>query len=158
MAAPWVKREASVSLTQVLLGANVMVFIAMVIATAAHRSTSPDKVMDALRRQLRPLHLVGRVVATASPTCFCMAASCISPSTCGACGIWGAVRISLRSLDFRRHLSDHGGFRRLGERGLESMMPSVGASGAIFGLAGALIASFYLGEFSPPELSSFEAS
>ena len=30
---------------------------------------------------------------------------------------------------------------------------SVGASGAIFGLAGALIASFYLGEFSLPQIA-----
>ncbi len=30
---------------------------------------------------------------------------------------------------------------------------SVGASGAIFGLAGALIASFYLGEFSLPGIA-----
>jgi cytochrome c-type biogenesis protein CcmH/NrfG len=33
------------------------------------------------------------------------------------------------------------------------MIPSVGASGAIFGLAGALIASFYLGEFSLPRVA-----
>jgi len=33
------------------------------------------------------------------------------------------------------------------------MVPSVGASGAIFGLAGALIASFYLGEFSLPSIA-----
>src|ERR1700689_4454037 len=32
ISAPWVKRESSVTLTQVLFGANVMVFIAMVIA------------------------------------------------------------------------------------------------------------------------------
>src|ERR1700757_3039531 len=31
--APWVKREASISLTQLILGANAMVFIAMVAAS-----------------------------------------------------------------------------------------------------------------------------
>ena len=33
MAAPWVQRESSVSVTQVILGANVMVFLAMVAAS-----------------------------------------------------------------------------------------------------------------------------
>ncbi len=31
IAAPWVRRESSITVTQVILGANVMVFIAMVI-------------------------------------------------------------------------------------------------------------------------------
>ncbi len=41
----------------------------------------------------------------------------------------------------------------VGKRRLESGVLSVGASGAIFGLAGALIASFYLGEFSLPSVA-----
>ena len=38
----------------------------------------------------------------------------------------------------------------LASAALASLVPSVGASGAIFGLAGALIAAFKLGEFSVP--------
>ena len=33
MAAPWVRRESSVTLTQIILGANAMIFIAMVLAS-----------------------------------------------------------------------------------------------------------------------------
>src|SRR5580698_112198 len=33
MAAPWVRRESSITLTNVIFGANVMVFIAMVVAS-----------------------------------------------------------------------------------------------------------------------------
>ena len=40
MAAPWVRREASVTLTHVIFGANVMVFIAMVAATVVARLSS----------------------------------------------------------------------------------------------------------------------
>src|SRR5205807_1498672 len=41
----------------------------------------------------------------------------------------------------------------LASTGLHPERLSVGASGAIFGLAGALIASFYLGEFSLPKVA-----
>src|ERR1700691_2660152 len=33
MAAPWVKRESSITLTNIIFGANVMVFVAMVLAS-----------------------------------------------------------------------------------------------------------------------------
>src|ERR1700731_2823824 len=35
MAAPWVRRESSVTLTQIILGANAMIFIAMVLASGS---------------------------------------------------------------------------------------------------------------------------
>ena len=55
---------------------------------------------------------------------------------------------------YGRNLSDHGCWRRTW-RALAGILDvlSVGASGAIFGLAGALIASFYLGEFSLPRIA-----
>ncbi|HEY4962878.1 MAG TPA: hypothetical protein VII29_18630, partial [Terriglobales bacterium] len=42
MAAPWVQRESSITLTQVIFGANVMVFIAMVIAMIRAGTPSLD--------------------------------------------------------------------------------------------------------------------
>jgi len=97
MAAPWVRRESSVGLTQVILGINVAVFLGMVIA-----SGNPAAFGNPMQEFSTPESLR-----------------------------WGA---NAGLLTFSG----------------EWWRPSVGASGAIFGLAGALIAAFKLGEFSVP--------
>ena len=86
IAAPWVRRESSITVTQVILGANVMVFIAMVIASGPSLDFT-GKVMVHFGANFGPFTLPGSG-GGCSPTCSCMAASCTSHSTCGACGIW----------------------------------------------------------------------
>ena len=61
-----------------------------------------------------------------------------------------ALRIALRTLDLRRIYLICGVGASLASAGWHPYVPSVGASGAIFGLAGALLAAFKLGEFSVP--------
>lgn len=157
--APWVQRESSVTLTQVIFGANVMVFLAMVIA-------SPDPLAF-----LNPLQEFSSNVSIPFGANF---------GRLTLSGEWWRVFTYMFLHGSGMHIAfnmwclwDLG---RLCESlygrwtfaaiylltgisgGLASVawnpeVLSVGASGAIFGLAGALIASFYLGEFSLPKVA-----
>jgi len=147
MAAPWVQRESSISLTKIIFGANVMVFIAMVIASgpsldftgqmSVHFGANygPDTLSGDWWRLLTYMFLHG------GPFHIAMNMWCLwnLGALCESLyGRWTYAAIYL--------ITGVGG-------GLASVawnphVLSVGASGAIFGLAGALIASFYLGEFS----------
>ena len=159
ISAPWVQRESSVTLTQIIFGANVMVFIAMVAA-------SPDSAAF-----LNPLQEFSSSVSIHFGANFGLRT---------LSGDWWRVVTymflhgSLMHIAFNMWcLWDLG---RLCESlygrwtfaaiylitgvagGLASVawnpqVLSVGASGAIFGLAGALAASFYLGEFSLPRIA-----
>ena len=156
---PWVRRESSISLTHVFVGANVAVFIAMIAASA-----NPAAFID-------PTH-------DFSPQISFHFGANYGPYT--LTGDWWRLFTymflhgSLLHIGFNMWcLLDLG---RLCESlygrwsyatiyiatglagGLASIawnprVWSVGASGAIFGLAGALIASFYLGEFSLPRFA-----
>jgi rhomboid protease GluP len=58
IAAPWVRRESSISLTQVLFGANVMVFIAMALASGSVLDF-PGQIMVHFGANSGPLTLSG---------------------------------------------------------------------------------------------------
>ena len=150
MAAPWVRRESSVTLTQVLLGANVMVFIAMVLASGPSLDFSGE-VMVRFGANFGPFTLSGQWwrlltymflhgglmhIAFNMWCLWDLGALCES-----LYGRWTFAAIYLIT-------GIAGG---LASVGWNPGILSVGASGAIFGLAGALIASFYLGEFSVPK-------
>jgi rhomboid protease GluP len=150
MAAPWVRRESSVTLTQVLLGANVMVFIAMVLASGPSLDFSGE-VMVRFGANFGPFTLSGQWwrlltymflhgglmhIAFNMWCLWDLGALCES-----LYGRWTFAAIYLIT-------GIAGG---LASVGWNPGTLSVGASGAIFGLAGALIASFYLGEFSVPK-------
>jgi rhomboid protease GluP len=159
MPAPWVRREASITLTHVLFGANVAVFLAMGLA-----SGDPIAFLDPQRefsmhvslhfganvgawtlsgqwwRLLTYMFLHGNLLHIAF-NMWCLwdlGALCES-----LYGRWTYLSIYLLT----------GVSAGLTSAGWHPMVPSVGASGAIFGLAGALIASFYLGEFSLPSIA-----
>lgn len=150
MAAPWVRRESSITLTQVLLGANVMVFIAMVLASGPSLDFSGE-VMVRFGANFGPFTLSGQWwrlltymflhgglmhIAFNMWCLWDLGALCES-----LYGRWTFAAIYLIT-------GIAGG---LASVGWNPGTLSVGASGAIFGLAGALIASFYLGEFSVPK-------
>jgi membrane associated rhomboid family serine protease/Tfp pilus assembly protein PilF len=153
MPAPWVKRsESTITLTHVLFGANVAVFLAMAMSSGS--------VMDFAGMDLRPwganvglltlsgqwwrlftymflhgglLHIAFNMWCLWDLGALCE--SLYGPWTYGAVYIITGVGAGVASLAWHP-----GGV-------------SVGASGAIFGLAGALIASFYLGQFSLPSVA-----
>ena len=147
MAAPWVRRESSISLTKIIFGANVMVFIAMVMASGPSldftgqvmvhfgANFGPYTLSGDWWRLVTYMFLHGNVLHIAM-NMWCLwnlGALCESlygSWTYGAVYLITGVAGGLASVAWNPHVL------------------SVGASGAIFGLAGALIASFSLGEFS----------
>jgi membrane associated rhomboid family serine protease/Flp pilus assembly protein TadD len=151
MAAPWVKREASVSLTQIILGANVMVFIAMVIAMIRADATSldfsgqlmvhfganfgPYTLSGDWWRLLTYMFLHGGIFHIAMNMWCLWNLGTLCESLYGR---WTYAAVYLIT----------GVAGGLASVGWNPGVLSVGASGALFGLSGALIASFYLGEFS----------
>jgi len=154
MAAPWVQRESSVSLTKVILGANAMLFVAMVIYATIQAGTFS---MDFTGQQVvhfganfGPYTLSGQWWRLVT---YMFLHSGLMHIAFNMWCLWdlGALCESLygRSTFAAIYLITgiSGG---LASVGWHPMIPSVGASGAIFGLVGALIASLYLGEFSLP--------
>src|ERR1700730_9254227 len=152
MAVPWVRHESSITLTQILLGANGMVFLAMVLASGPSLDF-PGQVMVHFGANFGPFTLSGqwwRVltymflhgglmhVAFNMWCLWDLGALCES-----LYGRWTFAAIYLIT-------GIAGG---LASVGWNPGVLSVGASGAIFGLAGALISSFYLGELSVPRIA-----
>jgi len=157
MPAPWVRRgESSITLTHVLLGANVMVYIAMVIA-ALQTDGSAGEFSGQIRvtfganfgpltlsgqwwRLLTYMFLHGDIMHIAfNMWCLwdlgALCESLYGRWTFGAVYVLTGIAGGLASVGWNPYVN------------------SVGASGAVFGLAGALIASFYLGEFSLPSVA-----
>jgi rhomboid protease GluP len=153
MAAPWVRRgESSISLTQIFFGASVAVFIAMVLASGPSLDfTGP--VMIRLGANCGPYTLSGqwwRLV-----TYMFLHGGLLHIAFNMWC-LWdlGALAESLYgrwTFGTIYLITGIGG--GLASVAWNPQVLSVGASGAIFGLAGALIASFYLGEFSVPKIA-----
>jgi len=153
IAAPWVRRgESTVTLTHVLFGANLAVFLAMVAASGSAMDF-PGPVMFHFGANFGPYTLSGQWwrlftymflhggIMHIAFNMWCLwdlGALCES-----LYGRWTYAAIYLLT-------GVSGG---LASVAWNPRVLSVGASGAIFGLAGALIASFYLGEFSLPSIA-----
>ncbi len=159
MPAPWVRPQMSVGLTQILFGANIAVFLGMVLASAEPLAAlspghgfagllsvhwganfGPYTLSGQWWRLFTYMFLHGDIIHIAMNMWCLWNLGVLSESLYGR---WTFASIYV--------LSGIGA-------GLASVawhpgVLSVGASGAIFGLAGALIASFYLGEFSLPRVA-----
>jgi rhomboid protease GluP len=150
MRTPWVRRgESAISLTQIIFGANLAVFL----ATAYASSTVMDFPGDVLVwganvgsytlsgqwwRLVSYMFLHGGLMHIAfNMWCLwdlgALCESLYGRWTFAAIYFITGIGAGIASVGWNPHVF------------------SVGASGAIFGLAGALIASFYLGEFSMPK-------
>jgi rhomboid protease GluP len=156
MPAPWVQRESAIGLTQIIMGINAAVFLGMVLA-----SGSPLAFLNPMQefptreslqwganagaltiagewwRLLTNVFVHGGLLHIAF-NMWCLwnlGALCES-----LYGRWTYAAIYLIC----------GVGASLASAAWHPYVPSVGASGAIFGLAGALIAAFKLGEFSVP--------
>jgi len=157
--APWARREAGVTLTRVIFGANLAVFLAMVLASGNPLAFADPNQGFSTRlavhfganvgvftltgqwwRLLTYMFLHGNLLHIAFNMWCLWDLGALSESLYGR---WTYLSIYLLT-------GVSGG---LASAGWNPMRPSVGASGAIFGLAGALIASFYLGEFSLPSVA-----
>ena len=153
---PWVRRESSITLTQVIFGANVAVFLAMALPVELAPSSSKQfsrRSPSISAPTIGPLTLSGELVAIVDlhvpswrPDSHRIQHVVSLGSGCDSASRSMAV-------DFRSHISDHGPGGGVASMAWDPGVLSVGASGAIFGLAGALIASFYLGEFSLPRVA-----
>ncbi|HEX4786453.1 MAG TPA: rhomboid family intramembrane serine protease [Candidatus Sulfotelmatobacter sp.] len=152
MNVPWARSQSNISVTNVLLIANVMVFIAMVIASGPSldftgqvmvhfgANFGPFTLSGQWWRLLTYMFLHGGLMHIAF-NMWCLwdlGALCES-----LYGRWTYAAIYFVT----------GIAAGLTSVGWNPGVLSVGASGAIFGLAGALIASFYLGEFSVPRVA-----
>jgi rhomboid protease GluP len=151
MPTPWARRgESTITLTQVLLGANVAVFIAMLLASGSlgdftgqleanfGANFGPYTLSGQWWRLLTYMFLHGGFMHIAF-NMWCLwdlGALCES-----LYGRWTYAAVYITT-------GVAGGIASVG---WNPSVLSVGASGAIFGLAGALAASFYLGGFSLPK-------
>ena len=160
MPAPWVRRgESSISLTHILFGANVAVFLAMLLA-----SGNPAAFLDPMHEF--PPGVSIHFGANYGPltlsedwwrlfTYMFLHGSLLHIGFNMWC-LWDLGKLCESLYGRWTYLFIYvitgvaGGVASLG---WNPGVWSVGASGAIFGLAGALIASFYLGEFSLPQIA-----
>jgi rhomboid protease GluP len=148
--APWVRGDAGgISLTQVIFGINVAVFLGMALATSSTMNfTGPDLARWGANfgpytlsgewwRLLTAVFVHGGIIHIA----FNMWCLWNLGALCEVLyGRWTYAALYLIC----------GVGASLGSVAWNPRVLSVGASGAIFGLAGALLAAFKLGEFSVP--------
>lgn len=148
---PWVRNESNVTLTQILLGANVAVYLAMAIGSGSlmdfpshsllfGANYGPYTLTGQWWRLLSYMFMHGGILHIAF-NMWCLwdlGALCES--------LYGRVTYAAIYLIT-------GAAAGLTSVAWNPGVLSVGASGAIFGLAGAMIASFYLGEFSLPSIA-----
>jgi len=152
MAAPWVRRQSSITLTQVVFGVNVAVFLAVALAsgtaldfpglTLVHFGANygPYTLSGAWWRLLTYMFLHGGLMHIAFNMWCLWDLGTLCESLYGRWSFAAIYAITGVAAGVTSVGWNPGGL-------------SVGASGAIFGLAGALIASFYLGEFSLPSIA-----
>src|ERR1700723_867590 len=152
MAAPWVRRESSISLTHILFGANVAVFLAMAFASGSVMDF-PGEVKVRFGANFGPLTLSGQWWRLLT---YMFLHGGLMHIAFNMWCLWdlGALCESLYGRwTFGAIYLITGVAGGVASVGWNPVVLSVGASGAIFGLAGALVASFYLGEFSLPKIA-----
>ena len=153
MPAPWVRRESTITLTNVIFGANVMVFIAMVLASGPSLDFT-GQVMIHFGANYGPLTLSGNwwrlltyMFLHGGLLHIGMNMWCLWTlgSLCESLyGRWTYLAVYVIT----------GVAGGLASVAWNPQVLSVGASGALFGLSGALIASLSLGEFSLSGMST----
>ena len=153
MPTPWVRRgESSITLTQVIFGANIAVYLAMALASGSPMEF-PGQVVVHFGANYGPYTLSGQwwrlftyMFLHGGPMHIFFNMWCLWDlgRLCETLyGRWTYAAIYLIT----------GVAGGLASVAWNPGVLSVGASGAIFGLAGALAASYYLGEFSLPNFA-----
>jgi rhomboid protease GluP len=150
MRTPWVGRsESTIGLTQIIFGINAAVFLGMALGAGSILDFPPAELVrwganvGALTitgewwRLLTNIFIHGGIIHIAFNMWCLWNLGALAESLYGR---WTYAAVYLIC----------GLGASLCSAGWHPFVPSVGASGAIFGLAGALIAAFKLGEFSVP--------
>src|SRR4051812_35208580 len=149
---PWVQSESAISLTKVIFGANLAVYLAM--ALASHGIDDfPGSVAIPFGANYGPLTLSGDWWRLFT---YMFLHGGIWHIAFNMWCLWdlGALCESLYGRwTFAAIYVITGVSAGLASVAWNPGVMSVGASGAIFGLAGALFASIYLGEFSVPKFA-----
>lgn len=150
--APWLRQQStSMGVTQVIFGANVAVFLGMLLSVgAAMLSNPPLQALVDWGANFGPLTLSGQWWRLL--TCVFVHGSLIHIAFNMWC-LWDLGRLAesvYGHWTFAVVYLICGLAASLASLWWNLGVLSVGASGAVFGIAGALIASFYLGEFSLP--------
>jgi rhomboid protease GluP len=154
MPTPWTQRtQSTISLTQILFGANIAVFLAMALASGTITGDFPGQVAVSFGANYGPYTLSGQWWRIFT---YMFLHGGIWHIVFNMWCLWdlGALCEQLygRWTYFCIYLIT-GIAGGLASVAWNPGVLSVGASGAIFGLAGALAASFYLGEFSIPRFA-----
>lgn len=149
IAAPWVKRgESAISLTHILFGINVAVFLAMALASGSVVENFSPRVSVHFGANYGPLTLLGewwRLVT------YMFVHAGIFHIAINMWCLWSFGELCESLYGRMTYLAIYLITGVAGGVASVAWNPgvwSVGASGALFGLTGALIASIYLGEFS----------
>jgi len=150
--APWLRQQSSsMAVTQALFGINVAVFIAMVLALGPSMFNNPSgQDLVRLGANFGPLTASGQWWRLL--TCVFIHGGLLHIAFNMWC-LWDLGRLAesvYGHWTFAAVYLITGLAASLSSLIWNPSILSVGASGAIFGIAGALIASFYLGEFSLP--------
>lgn len=152
MPAPWVRQsQSTISLTQVLFGANIAVYLAMALASGSPLEFPGSA--EVFGANFGPYTLTGewwRLV-----TYMFLHAGVLHIAFNMWC-LWDLGKLAESLYGRWTYAAIYFATGIAGGLGSIIWNPqtfTVGASGAIFGLAGALIASFYLGEFSLPRVA-----
>ena len=150
--APWMRQQSSsMAVTQVIFGINVAVFVAMTLAVGVSMLNNPAG-QDLVRwgANFGPLTASGQWWRLL--TCVFVHGGLLHIAFNMWC-LWDLGRLAesvYGHWTFAAVYLIAGLAASLTSVVWNPVILSVGASGAIFGIAGALIASFYLGEFSLP--------
>jgi rhomboid protease GluP len=151
-AAPWLRRQStSMVVTQVIFGANVAVFLGMLLSIGPSMLNSPSgQQLVQWGANYGPLTVSGQWWRLL--TCVFVHGGLLHIAFNMWC-LWDLGRLAesvYGHWTFALVYLITGVGSSLASVWWNPSVLSVGASGAIFGIAGALIASFYLGEFSLP--------
>jgi membrane associated rhomboid family serine protease/Flp pilus assembly protein TadD len=154
MRTPWTQRaQSTVSLTQILFGANIAVFLAMALASGTIASDFRGQVAVSYGANYGPYTLSGQWWRIFT---YMFLHGGIWHIVFNMWCLWDLGALCEQLYGRWMYLCIYlitGIAGGLASVAWNPGVLSVGASGAIFGLAGALAASFYLGEFSIPRFA-----
>jgi rhomboid protease GluP len=149
--APWTRpQSSSMAVTQTIFGINVAVFVAMTLAGVAMLDNPSGQDLVRWGANFGPLTVSGQWWRLL--TCVFIHGGLLHIGFNMWC-LWSLGRLAESVYGHWTFASVYlisGLAASLASVIWNPVVLSVGASGAIFGIAGALIASFYLGEFSMP--------
>jgi len=149
--APWLRQQStSMAVTQVIFGINVAVFVAMTLAGVSMLDNPSGQELVRWGANFGPLTVSGQWWRLL--TCVFIHGGLLHIGFNMWC-LWSLGRLAESVYGHWTFASVYlitGLAASLASLIWNPVILSVGASGAIFGIAGALIASFYLGEFSLP--------